>query len=189
MDTTTIKYSCIVLAGGEGKRVNGRDKGLIDYKNKPLIQHVLETVVPQVDEIILSANRNVDAYKSYGYKVVSDATEQYRGPLAGIAAALPFCNHEWVFIIPCDMPFIPPTSVIKLSEQINNNRLCVAKTNDKLQLMLLVNKSVLPSIHQSLENEQFKLMQWVESQNPSFALFSNGQNFSNFNNSCDFKTQ
>ena len=70
MDTTTIKYSCIVLAGGEGKRVNGRDKGLIDYKNKPLIQHVLDTVAPQVDEIILSANRNVDAYKSYGYKVV-----------------------------------------------------------------------------------------------------------------------
>ncbi|MCK4675972.1 MAG: NTP transferase domain-containing protein, partial [Gammaproteobacteria bacterium] len=52
MNASTQKYSCIILAGGEGKRVDGQDKGLINYNKQPLIQHVIKQVKPQVDEII-----------------------------------------------------------------------------------------------------------------------------------------
>ena len=78
--------SCIILAGGEGKRVGGLDKGLVSYKNRPLIEHVIDNVHSQVDDIIISANRNIKKYNQYAAKVLNDSASDYRGPLAGIAA-------------------------------------------------------------------------------------------------------
>ena len=185
MNTTSIKYSCIVLAGGEGKRVNGRDKGLIVYKNKPLIQHVLDAVAPQVDEIIISANRNIKNYAAYGYQVISDTADKYQGPLAGIAAALPHCKHDWVLIVPCDMPFLPFDIIEILANGITNNHLCIAETKNRLQLVFLINKSLQASLEQSLQNNQLRLMQWIQSQNPTIHPFSESHYFKNFNHTKD----
>ena len=183
MTKSKIKYSCIILAGGKGRRVGGRDKGLIEYNNKPLIQHVIDAIEPQADEIIISANRNIDTYKAYGYSVVSDDANNYMGPLAGIAAALPLCQNDWVFITPCDMPFLPSDIIGKLSEQMTNSNLCIAKVADRLQLVLLVNKNLLPSILQALQDSQLRLMQWVASQKPITHSFSDAEShlFKNFN--------
>jgi len=181
MDKSKTKFSCIILAGGEGKRVGGRDKGLIDFKSKTLIQHVIDTVEPQTNEIIISANRNREKYEAFGYRVIADANEQFQGPLAGIAAALPFCKNDWVLVAPCDMPFLPSDIIEKLSAQIIHSNLCIAKVNSRLQLVLLVNKTLLPSIIQVLQDDQRRLMQWVESQNPAIQSFSEHQNFKNFN--------
>ena len=185
MNKSKTKFSCIILAGGEGKRVDGRDKGLINYKGKTLAQHVINVVKPQVDEIIISANRNIKTYEAYGYKVVSDAAKECRGPLAGIAAALPFCENDWVLITPCDMPFLPSDIIEKLSQHITGNNLCIASAGNRFQLMFLVNKSLLPSILQSLQEDKFRLMQWVESQNPAIHSFPDNHNFKNFNNTKD----
>ena len=185
MNKPTINFSCIILAGGEGKRVDGRDKGLIDYKGKALVQHTIDAVKPQTDEIIISANRNIATYETYGYKVISDATKQYQGPLAGIAAALPYCQNDWVLITPCDMPFLPSDIIQTLSEQMTDNNLCIAKVNDRLQLTMLINKNLLPSIIQSLKNNQLKLMQWVKSQKHVIHPFPEGDNFKNFNDTID----
>jgi len=185
MNSSNSQFSCIILAGGEGKRVGGRDKGLIRYRDKTLIQHVIETVEPQTDEIIISANRNIETYETYGYKVVSDTTEQLQGPLAGIAAALPHCKNDWVLITPCDMPFLPSDLIAKLSVDMANSHLHIASVNDRLQLTLLVNKSLLSSIIESLQNGQLRIMQWATSQNPMIHQFSNSQNFKNFNDTKD----
>ena len=88
MKNSDKKISCIILAGGKGKRVGGVDKGLLEYKNKPLIEHTINALTPQVDDIIISANRNIERYKDYAKKVISDESEDYLGPLAGIDAAL-----------------------------------------------------------------------------------------------------
>ncbi len=100
------KFSAIILAGGKGRRVNGQDKGLIEYNNKTLIKHVIDAVTPLSHEIVISANRNIAAYEDYGYPVITDADDDYRGPLAGIAAALQHCSNNYVFITPCDMPLL-----------------------------------------------------------------------------------
>ena len=76
--------SCIILAGGEGKRVGGLDKGLVSYKNRPLIEHVIHTLQNQVDDIIISAIRNIKKYNQYTATVFNDSASDYRGPLAGI---------------------------------------------------------------------------------------------------------
>jgi len=185
MDHSKTQFSCIILAGGEGKRVDGRDKGLIDYNGKTLVKHVIDVVKPQTDEIIISANRNIETYEAYGYRVISDAGKDYQGPLAGIAAALPFCQNEWVLITPCDMPLLPSNIIEKLSQNKTGSNLCIAEVDNRFQLVFLVNKSLLPSILQSLQHGQLRLMQWVKSQNPVAHPFSESQNFKNFNDTKD----
>jgi len=64
--------SCIILAGGEGKRVDYSDKGLINFHNKPLVAHVIASIEGQVDDIVISANRNTDQYKLFSLTVISD---------------------------------------------------------------------------------------------------------------------
>lgn len=183
--TTEKKFSCIILAGGEGKRVDGRDKGLINYKNKPLIQHVIDAVSPQTNEIIISANRNRENYETYGYKVVADTADEYRGPLAGITAALPYCKNDWVFVAPCDMPFLPNDIIDTLFNDIIEHDLCIAETENRLQLVFLLNKSLLPSLLASLQNNQLRLMQWVKSQKLITHPFTESQYFKNFNHTKD----
>ncbi len=127
MNPVTIKPSCIILAGGEGKRMDGSDKGLVLYKDKPLIESVIEKIKPQVDDIIISANRNTARYEKFGYPVITDSSligndkHQYNGPLAGIAAALSACANEWVFVIACDMPLVSDTIVTQLVASLKNN--------------------------------------------------------------------
>lgn len=186
MHTDEKKFSCIILAGGEGKRVDGQDKGLLTYKDKTLVQHVIDRVSPQVNEIIISANRNIEEYKRYGYPVISDVAEEYRGPMAGIAAALPYCNNEWVLIVPCDMPFLPDDIVDTLSDDINNTGICIAEYNQRLQLVFFINKKLLPSLTRSLQNDQLRLMQWVNSHHPKIIKFSKNDSFKNLNHTEHF---
>ncbi len=192
MTSITTKPDCIILAGGEGKRMDGEDKGLVFYNNKPLIKSVLEKVEPQVNNIVISANRNIDLYKKFGHPIVNDlASSQednkniYQGPLAGIAAALPSCTTEWVFIIACDMPLISNNIVSQLTDGIKNNtetkNIVIAEINKSLQLAMLLNTSLLFSIESSLKNNQLKLMQWVKSNPAEVIKFTNENEFKNFN--------
>ena len=82
------QITAIILAGGQGKRMGGQDKGLINFEHKPLIQYVIEKILPQVEHIIINANRNISAYGAFGYPVISDTMNNYQGPLAGFLAAM-----------------------------------------------------------------------------------------------------
>jgi molybdopterin-guanine dinucleotide biosynthesis protein A len=102
-----MKASGIILAGGRGLRVNGADKGLLPWGQGTLVEAAIKALQPQVDDILISANRNMAHYQSLGYSVVSDTIEGYQGPLAGILAALPQCRQDVAVIIPCDSPTLP----------------------------------------------------------------------------------
>ncbi len=183
---TETKFSCIILAGGEGKRVDGQDKGLLTYKNKTLMQHVIDRVSPQVDEIIISANRNIEEYKRYGYPVISDTAEEYRGPMAGIAAALPYCKNEWVLVVPCDMPLLPGDLIERLSAGTSNSDVCIIEAEGRLQLALLLNKKLQSSLEQFLADDQLRLMQWVKSHHPKIIKFPKNNSFRNLNHTEHF---
>ena len=47
----------LVLAGGMGRRMDSRDKGLVKFRGKAMAAHVIERLAPQVDSLILNANR------------------------------------------------------------------------------------------------------------------------------------
>jgi molybdenum cofactor guanylyltransferase len=73
----------LVLAGGQGSRMGGVDKGLQVFRGKPMVAHVIERLAPQVDELLINANRNPADYGRFGHRVIADEIEGFAGPLAG----------------------------------------------------------------------------------------------------------
>jgi len=98
--------SILILAGGRGQRMGGRDKGLIDWQGEPLVAHVQRVVRPLSDDLVISCNRNQHAYRAYADQLVGDAEADYPGPLAGVIAGLKVARHEWVVLLACDAPLV-----------------------------------------------------------------------------------
>jgi molybdopterin-guanine dinucleotide biosynthesis protein A len=110
----------VVLAGGQGRRMGGVDKGLKLLRGKPMVLWVIERFAPQVDEIIVNANQNLDAYRAFGHRVVPDAIGGYVGPLAGLHRGLSEARHELVATVPCDSPFLPSDLVARLGSALES---------------------------------------------------------------------
>jgi molybdopterin-guanine dinucleotide biosynthesis protein A len=96
----------VVLCGGAGRRVGGADKPLLPWRGRPLIEHVIARLDPQVEGLLISANRNIGRYARYG-RVITDALPDFPGPLAGIHAALGICPTPWLLACPGDAPDLP----------------------------------------------------------------------------------
>lgn len=69
----------VVLAGGRATRMGGIDKGLQALNGRPLWRHVAEALAPQVDELVISANRHLEQWRASGYPVFRDIQEVIRG--------------------------------------------------------------------------------------------------------------
>ncbi|MEP6939235.1 MAG: molybdenum cofactor guanylyltransferase MobA [Rudaea sp.] len=106
-DFDTNQITAAILAGGEGSRVDGRDKGLIVLCGRPLVAHVAAALAGQAGTIVVCANRHAQDYAPFG-KVLADGLPGFRGPLAGIAAALAQCATPWLLTVPVDAPRAPP---------------------------------------------------------------------------------
>lgn len=101
---TGTKLSALVLAGGAGSRMGGRDKGLEPFLGQPMVGHVIDALRPSVDELLIIANRNLAAYRALGHPVVTDPGGIRRGPALAVHAAMDRLRHDWVLLAPCDMP-------------------------------------------------------------------------------------
>jgi molybdopterin-guanine dinucleotide biosynthesis protein A len=106
-DSTALPHcSILLLAGGRGQRMGGLDKGLVQWRGKPLIAHLQELTRPLTDDLIISCNRNLDLYAPYADRLVSDGNADFCGPLAGIRAGLAVARHPWLLVLPCDAPLV-----------------------------------------------------------------------------------
>jgi molybdopterin-guanine dinucleotide biosynthesis protein A len=97
----------LVLAGGKGLRMGGVDKGLAMLMGQPMALWALRRLAPQVGSVMVSANRNADAYASFGCPVLADASTNFDGPLAGLLAGLQACPTDYLLCAPCDAPRLP----------------------------------------------------------------------------------
>jgi len=123
--------SGIVLAGGQGRRMGGVDKGLQLLRGRPMIEWVLERLAPQVSEVIVNANQNLEKYQTYGHRVVPDEIAGFAGPLAGLHAGLKAASNPLVITVPCDSPFLPSDLVLRLKQSLGENHLAVARTGEQ----------------------------------------------------------
>lgn len=105
----------LVLAGGRGSRMGGVDKGLQLHLGRPLAQHALLRLQPQVGAVALNANRNLDAYAAMGVPVWPDPLPDHPGPLAGLLAGLVHAGTPWLVSVPCDTPNFPADLVARLA--------------------------------------------------------------------------
>jgi len=105
----------LILAGGRGSRMGGVDKGLQNFRGMPLALQTLMRLQPQVDEVLVNANRNLAAYESLGVPVWPDALPDFAGPLAGFLTGLERCETTWLATVPCDTPLFPLDLVERLA--------------------------------------------------------------------------
>jgi molybdopterin-guanine dinucleotide biosynthesis protein A len=153
--------SGIVLAGGQGRRMGGVDKGLQLLRGRPMVEWVLERLAPQVSELIVNANQNTQTYEKYGHRVVRDEIAGFAGPLAGLHAGLKAAKHPLVVTVPCDSPFLPQDLVLRLKNSLGEKDLAVAKTGDQAHpVFSLMKREVRESLEAFLAAGGRKIDAW-----------------------------
>lgn len=153
--------SAMILAGGRATRMSGQDKGLIPLASKPMIQHVIDSIAPQVDHIAINANRNQANYAALGYPVISDTIPDYPGPLAGMAAGLAWSPSARLLILPCDGPLVPNDLVARLLAVLDDGDVAVAHDGERLQpVHVLLQRRCLPSLQRFIAKGGRKIDRW-----------------------------
>ena len=108
----------LILAGGRGSRMGGVDKGLQNFNGIPLALHTLMRLGPQVESVMVNANRNLSAYESFGAAVWPDASADFAGPLSGFLVGLERAETPYVLTVPCDTPRLPLDLAKRLAEAL-----------------------------------------------------------------------
>ena len=156
-----MKVTGIVLAGGKGMRMGGVDKGLQPLRGKPMVAWSIARLKPQVEEIVINANQNLEIYRAFGYPVVADEIEGFAGPLAGLHAGLNAAAHPLVVTVPCDSPFLPADLVSRLSASLKDRDLAVAKTGSQPHpVFALMKREVRQSLEAFLASGGRKIDAW-----------------------------
>jgi len=158
-----VKITGVLLAGGQGSRMGGVDKGLVELRGRPMAAHVIERLAPQVDEVLINANQNAERYGAFGHDVFPDQIGGFAGPLAGLHAALARASHPLVVTAPCDSPFLPDDLVARLQAGLDaaGADLAVARTFDQAHpVFCLCRREVLPHLAAFLESGGRKIDRW-----------------------------
>ena len=169
--------------------MGGGDKGLVELRGKPLIEHVLAALSPQVDTIIINANRNRDRYAAYGHPVVADSREGFQGPLAGRLSCLEEAETEFMVTVPCDSPLLPDDLVARLFRQLSEEQaeISVAHNGDRMQpVFALMPANLASSMRAFLDGGERKIDRWFEGHRLALTDFSDEPEcFRNINNPAE----
>ena len=161
------EISSVILAGGQGLRMDGVDKGLIEFRGLPLVAHVASVIESKVDKIYISANRSFDSYASYG-EVISDDLLGFQGPLAGISKALKICSTKYLLVLPCDSPLVDSELIDDLISRMKQKDadICVAHDGSIMHATFALMKSNLgKSLEHFLNDGGRKMALWYRQQN------------------------
>jgi molybdopterin-guanine dinucleotide biosynthesis protein A len=185
----------LVLAGGRAQRMGGIDKGLIPFHGKPLIEAAIAKLKPQVQTIVINANRNITKYATYGYPVIMDETPDFSGPLAGFSVGLKTCKTPYLLTAPCDSPLLPNNLAEQLIAEMERGdfQLVYASSNeadDKVwaqPVFCLMRTNLQESLGQFLQKGDLKIDRWFKELRSSTVIFDNPQSFSNVNTPEELK--
>lgn len=169
------KVTGVILAGGLARRMNNQDKGLVNFKGRPMISYAIAALSPMVDQLIINANRNIEQYRRFGLPVVADQTDSFDGPLAGVLAAMIYADADMLVVMPCDSPLVTTEHLEKLlsTRAEQNADVAVAFDGERLHPVFLAIKSTLKnSLEAYLASGQRKIDLWLERQNMVKADFS-----------------
>ena len=169
------KVTGVILAGGLARRMNNQDKGLINYKGRPLVSYAIAALTAVADLSLINANRNRDRYQAFGLPVIADQTDSFDGPLAGVLTAMFHTNAKVLVVMPCDTPLIKAEHLQKLlaARAVNDTDVAVAFDGERLHpVFLAIKTSLKTSLQDYLASGQRKMECWLEQQNSVYADFS-----------------
>ncbi len=174
----------VILAGGRGTRLGGRDKGLQEYQGRPLVEHLLTRLQPQLKQLMININRNQQQYRNYNLTLCQDRWPDYRGPLAGMASAFDATEAPYLLFCPCDTPLIPNDLVTRLIESQNQQQraLTVVESPRGVQpLCCLMHRSLHPSLLDYLDRGERRVQEWMRQQQPAITHYQSDHPFKNIN--------
>jgi molybdopterin-guanine dinucleotide biosynthesis protein A len=179
----------IILAGGLGRRMGGVDKGLVSFLGQPMIAHVAQRLSPQVDEVLINANREIAQYKALGHPVISDDITGFAGPLAGLQKGMLMASSTHILTVPCDSPLLPMDLAERLMSGLieSDADLATARTGSQLHpVFCLCRKSLLPNLEGFLRDGGRKVDAWFSTLNMIEISFDdNPQAFANINTTAE----
>ena len=163
------------------------DKGRIPYRGRPLVEWVLDALDAQVDELVISANRNLEAYAAYGHRVVSDTLPDFQGPLAGVLAAMQTVNAHWLAVVPCDTPHLPSDLITRLldaAQQANVPLAVAADSTRTHHTCFVVRTDQRDSLAAFLERGERAVRHWQATM-PTVSVLFDAAGFANVNQPQD----
>lgn len=170
----------VILSGGRSSRM-GQDKGLVEVEGTPLFMHIAKRLAPQVSTILISSNQNRQRYGEH-YPVIGDLIPDFAGPLSGMLAALLASETEWIACVPCDVPAFPDDLVERLWQTKDKAPAVYATDAERAHPALcLLNKSLIPSLQQYLEQGERRVMLFLAQCGARKARFANAADFANLN--------
>ncbi|VAX01362.1 Molybdenum cofactor guanylyltransferase [hydrothermal vent metagenome] len=125
------EISIVILAGGQARRMDGQNKGLLPLAGRPMLQHVLDRL-PREADIIISANADIERYQSFGYPIIEDVLVGDLGPMNGIYSALQATSSEWLLTAPCDIPNLPVDYLDRMISQKSDAKAYVADDGQRM---------------------------------------------------------
>ena len=172
------KLISVILTGGKSSRMGYENKSFLKIKDKSFIEILIESLKEKSDEIIINANRDISNYEDFGYKVVSDKFDGYKGPLAGLHSAIDLYKNSkedlWFALFPTDAPIIN-TGIIDnfISITEKKNKIYICKINNIIEPMFSFwSSKIFVNLNEVLlKNNGYKIMKFAE---------ENGFNFINF---------
>ncbi len=178
----------LILAGGRGTRMGHVDKGLQVCRGRPMVQHVIERLAPQVTQVAINANQNLATYQTLCNKVWPDLLSDFRGPLAGLQAGLVHCKTPLLVTVPCDSPFLPLDLVARLAAALEpgNCEVAVAVTGSveypQVQpVFCLMKTNLLPQLNAYLDSGARRVDGWYAALRVARVMFEDAAAFSNLN--------
>ncbi|RLQ88100.1 molybdenum cofactor guanylyltransferase MobA [Notoacmeibacter ruber] len=126
----------IILAGGEARRMGGRDKPLLELAGKPLMGHIVERLSPQVSSLAISANGDPERFSRFALPVLPDDTPM--GPLSGVLSGMDWAASlenppRQIVTIAGDTPFVPRDLVLRfdIAAEGEAERIVLATSNGR----------------------------------------------------------
>lgn len=187
-----VDISGLVLAGGQGSRMGGVDKGLLVHQGQTLVQRALQRLAPQVGPLMISANRHLEDYARLGVPVWPDERTGFAGPLAGFFAGLSRCTTPWLVTVPCDSPDFPLDLVARLADAViaqdADLAMPVVNSDEGLRrqpVFCLLRVDLLPSLRAFVDAGGAKIAAWALNQRHATVSFDNASAFANANSPSD----
>lgn len=175
-----MRVSGLILAGGMGRRMQGQDKGWVMLENQSMIEWVINRLEPQVDQLLINANRNVDRYKQFNYPVIEDEIEGFQGPLAGILSGLKRCEADFLICVPCDTPFFPEDLVSRMLEKQQATCAEVISVSDERRthpVFALIKSNLKNSLEEYLLSGERKIDRWYQQHNYHLLEYQGGEHY------------
>jgi len=147
--------------------MGGRDKGLLPFDGRAMVEHVIEAIDPAVQRCVINANRHASEYAAFGVPVIADVHGGFPGPLAGLSAGIAALGTPTVFMCPCDSPFVTAALVRSLVDGLARNpdrAVACAHDGERLQpVFALVRRECTASLDAWLDSGQRKIDAWYAS--------------------------